>query len=63
MSFGVGNQATTTAPLTESSAANLVHQSFDEYEVSEQQMSEFTNRFLWALKQSWPAADENITHV
>ncbi|WP_188042263.1 hypothetical protein [Microbacterium sp. ANT_H45B] len=46
-------------PLTEENAANLVNLYFDEYEVSEREMREFTTRFLWTLKQSWPVIDEN----
>ncbi|MFJ2504074.1 hypothetical protein [Microbacterium sp. NPDC087592] len=36
---------------------------FDEYEVSEHEMREFTNRFLWTLKQSWPVIGENTAQV
>lgn len=50
-------------PLTESNAANLVNLFFDEYEVSEHEMREFTNRFLWTLKQSWPVIDENTAQA
>lgn len=50
-------------PLTESSAADLVNLFFDEYEVAEHEMREFTSRFLWTLKQSWPVIDQNTAQA